>query len=243
MKASTPTRFRRDYRTVAVRPQSGAFVVRLDERALKTTAGADLAAPTWALANSIADEWANAGDPVDLAAMPFTRLAFAAIDRGPIDRVKWREDILAFLRSDLLCYRAAGPIALVRRQNEVWSPFLEWAREATGVALLTTAGLAAVSQPDAAMAALSAYVARLDDWTLIAVRRASEVAGSGVLALALEAGAFAPEVIFAAARLDERFQRERWGVDEEAAAREAAIESEFISLARFLAVIKQSVDR
>jgi chaperone required for assembly of F1-ATPase len=72
---------------------------------------------------------------------------------------------------------------------------------------------------------------------LFALRIATAISGSAVLALALWKKAFGAEAIFEASRVDERFQQERWGVDEEAAEREARLRRDFLTAARFLALL------
>jgi chaperone required for assembly of F1-ATPase len=74
--------------------------------------------------------------------------------------------------------------------------------------------------------------------TLFALRLATAITGSAVLALALWRRAFPPGEIFEASRIDERFQEERWGVDDEAKAREDRMRAEFMSVSRFLRMLK-----
>ena len=65
-------RTRRFYTSVAVKPVEGGFAVQLDSRGVKTPAGAHLVAPTFALAQLLADEWAAQGDEVDRASCRLT---------------------------------------------------------------------------------------------------------------------------------------------------------------------------
>lgn len=227
-------RVKKFYKSVSVEPREDAFAILLDGRPAKTPARADLAAPTSALAGAIADEWRGVGDSVDFNELALTRLATTAIDLGNRDRKRWIEDVVAYLNSDLLCYRAARPAALAGRQDGTWSPYLAWAEQALGAALCVTVGVTQVAQPDDAALGARQRLSAMNDWTLIGVKTATEIAGSAVLALALEARAFPAADIFSASRLDERFQAEQWGVDEEAAAREARLQADFLSVAKWL---------
>ncbi|HXI86947.1 MAG TPA: ATP12 family protein [Parvularculaceae bacterium] len=230
-------RIKKFYVRVEVAEADGVHVVRLDGREAQTPAKAALAAPSRALALAIAEEWEGKDGAVDFDAMMLTRLASTAIDLGPSQQGRWAEDILTYLKSDLLSYRADEPAALMERQRATWSPFTAWLKGALGEELRVTAGVVAVEQAPALIEAARARLAAMDVWRLIAVKTAAELTGSAVLALALEARAFPPTDIFAASRLDERFQGERWGVDEEAAAREARLEADFIKTARWLALL------
>ena len=230
---------RRFYTSATIEPSGDVYAVLLDGRAAKTPAGAALAVPNQALARAIAEEWEGAGDPIDLDELPLTRLAATAIDLGARDRDRWAEEILNYLKSDLICYRAQEPQALIMRQEVIWSPYREWAKQALGADLPLASGLVAVEQPAEALAGARKRVSSMDDWSLLGLRTASGIAGSAVLGFALEARAFRPRDIFAASRLDERFQAERWGADDEATAREARLEREFMTVARWFELLAE----
>jgi chaperone required for assembly of F1-ATPase len=235
MPAAFPKK--RFYKTARAEAREAGHIVLLDEKPMRTPKGAPLAAPTPALAAAIAAEWADAPDRIDVENMELTRLAVTAIDFGAEGKAAWAEEILKFARSDLLCYRAEEPESLARRQTEVWTPFLDWARASLGATFAATSSIVAISQPEPAIRAIGDRLAKLDPWRLLATRRATEISGSAVLALALEKSAFPPADILAAARLDENFQAERWGWDAEAAEREARIEKDFLNVARFLELL------
>ncbi len=228
---------KRFYREATVGPSGAAFGVLLDGRPAKTPKRAPLALPSLALAEAIAAEWAAAGETLALDDLRLTRLATTAIDLGAETAPVWRDDIVRFAGSDLLCYRARAPEALVRRQADLWDPFITWARNALGAPFVTTQSVVAVAQPDLALAAVARAVEALDVWRLIAVKTATEITGSALLALALERRAFAPDAIFAASRVDEVYQAELWGRDAEAEARAARLRLDFDAAARFLSLL------
>ena len=134
---------------------AGGYGVRLDGRPLRTPAKALFTVPSAGLARAIAAEWEAQGAHIDPSGMPLTRLANTAIDGVAGREGAVRADIAKYAGSDLLCYRAEGPDELVQRQAEVWDPVLNWAREALGAGFATGAGIAHVTQPDAAKAAVA----------------------------------------------------------------------------------------
>lgn len=237
MKNGAGLRVRKFYATVEAEERDGAFAVLLDGRPARTPARAPLALPGRELCEAVADEWRGEGDFVDFDAMMLTRLASTAIDLAPAQRGQWREEVLSLLGSDLLAYRAEAPEKLIQRQTSTWTPFIDWAESAFGARLRTTTGLARIEQPEALLAAAGAHLSAMDDWALIGVKTAAAIAGSSVLGLALQTGAFPAKEIFDASRLDERFQAERWGSDPEAAAREARIEADFMAVANWLELL------
>lgn len=216
------------------RGEAGAIL--LDGRPAKTRAGNRLAPPGPLLLDAIVAEWNAQGAQIDFAAMPMTRFAMTVIDLGESDAAAWRAVVLSHLKSDLLCYRAAGPATLVERQNAAWDPLLDWARRRRGVALATAAGISFIEQAPEAIAAGERALARLSPAPLLGVKVAAEIAGSAVIALALADRAFAPETLFEASRVDEAHQRAHWGADAQAAAREAALRRDFLDAARFLSL-------
>jgi chaperone required for assembly of F1-ATPase len=87
---------------------------------------------------------------------------------------------LAFLASDLLCYRAAAPAELVARQNAEWAPLLAWAA-AQGLALRIGKGVGFISQPQAALDAGAELIAPASAPQALAIKTAAEISGSAGL--------------------------------------------------------------
>ena len=136
--ASPTDRPKRFYKTVGVEPLDDGFRIKLDHRPLKTPAGKAFALPTRALAEQVAAEWEAQEGAIDTSAMPISRLAFTAIDRGSEVRAELAEEFARYAGSDVLCYRAEHPAALVQREAAEWDPWLDWAG-GEGIALHTTA--------------------------------------------------------------------------------------------------------
>ena len=231
-------RLKRFWTAVDVAEGEGGWTVRLDGRAPKTPAHAKLSLPTEAAARLVADEWAAQGEFLDPATMPATRLASTAIDRVGQVREAVADEIAAFAGSDLLCYLAEAPASLVERQARDWAPWRDWARD-LGVPLEPAEGIVHRPQDPAAVARVRQLALDLDDFALTGLATAVPLLGSAVLGLALQRGAVSGEAAFELSRLDEAFQEERWGVDEDNAARTAARRAEADLLDRwFRALIR-----
>jgi chaperone required for assembly of F1-ATPase len=241
--ASNSRRIKRFYTDVSCEASPQGCELLLDGRRANTRAGHRLTAPTAALGEAIAAEWMAQQEYIDFAAMPLTRLLMTAIDLCDRDRDSWLEIILAHLSSDLLCYRAPEPAALVDRQESAWGPLLEWASTELGIDLITTIGVGHIDQPGAAFSAAGELMEAISDAELLAVKTAAEASGSAIIAFALWRDAQAADALFAASRVDEDFQTERWGVDAAAGARASAISEEFAAVGRFLRLLsdRQSV--
>ena len=221
--------------TVEVQPQGWA--ISLDGRSVKTPARAALSVPTEALAEAIAEEWRAIAGSIDPRAMPLTGLANAAIDRVATDPQAFAEGLAQYSKADLFCYRAEGPAALVRRQEQEWDKLLAWARRRFDVDFVTTSGLIHVVQPAATVERLTHAVAALDPFRLAALSPLVTIGGSLVAALAVLEKAITAEEAWAAVSVDERWQIERWGADAEAVAALDHRRADFLVAARFLALL------
>lgn len=230
----SPKRF---YDRVECVEEDAGFAIRLDGRMAKTRSGKPLCVESLPFGRAVADEWDARKDVIDLTSMPMTRFAMALIDLGARDKGAWRDVILSFLSSDLVCYRAAAPAALVERQTTAWDPLLEWARSELSVELKTSEGVVFVDQSPEARNAAGKIIDAESPARTLGVKAAAEIAGSAVIALALMKGAFPAEQLFAASRVDEDFQAERWGLDQEAQARAKRLERDFFDVARFFSLI------
>ena len=230
------TRVAKFYKAVDTAREGRGFVVRLDGKAVKTPARVLLSLPTAPLADAIAEEWRSQTEIVDPTAMPLTRFAYAAIDVAPAYRARLTDEILAYAKSDLLCYRADAPAALIARQNGAWNPLLDWAAERFGARLKTGTGIAFVEQSAESQAAFAKAVHGRDDFALVGLHGAASLTGSLVLGLALTEGRLAAREAFALSCLDETFQSEAWGLDAVAAARAERLGAELAAVERFLSL-------
>ena len=229
---------RRFYKEVSVEPEGGGFAVSLDGRTPRTPQGRPLVFPTRALVDLIADEWRGQGDWIAYASMPATRLAHTAIDAIGAARGPTVEGVVRYAGADLLCYFAESPARLVHRQEKTWGALLDWALDAYGLAFTRGAGIVHRQQPPATLARLSALLAPMDDFTLSGMAFAAALFGSAILALALRDGHINADEAMAAARLDEIFQEEQWGVDAEAATRADAMAVEAVMAERWFAALR-----
>ncbi|MEM8823566.1 MAG: ATP12 family protein [Pseudomonadota bacterium] len=229
---------RRFWKDAIVEPADQGFAVRLDGRAVRTPLKTELAVPSVALAEGIADEWQAQGDVVDPMSMPLTRAANATLDKVVPQRADVAAGLSEYGGSDLLCYRADRPDSLIARQAEAWDPMLDWADERLGARLVVTSGVMPLQQPEAVLATLKRHVEDQTAWELTALSEFVSLSGSLVLGLAVLDGQD-PDDIWARSRVDETWQAEQWGDDEEEAARIAVKRSEFLQARRYLDLLRE----
>ncbi len=165
--------------------------------------------------------------------MPSTD-ANTAVEQVRRERPAVIDHLLKYAITDLLCYRADGPAELRERQRESWQPLLDWAAETFDVRLVVTDGVVPVEQPADALARLRNAVEALDDASLTALASATQASGSLIIGLALVHGHIDAEGAMEASHLDERWQNEKWGEDEEGAKRRDEIKDEIEAAASLL---------
>ena len=206
---------KRFWTDVTVVPSGPGFSITLDGRGVKTPGKSPLVVPSPAMADAIAAEWAAQGEVIDPLTMPATRAANSAIEKIMPHRAAVIDALAEFGASDLVCYRADGPSELVARQAAAWDPLLAWAKEALGAELRTTTGVMFLAQPAEALAALQAPLEEATAFELAGLHDLIMLAGSLVIGLkAREVDDPAP--LWAASRVDETYQADIWGHDEEA---------------------------
>jgi chaperone required for assembly of F1-ATPase len=209
------------------------FAITLDDRPVRTPSGRALVAPTQAIADAIAAEWDAQKEIIDPLTMPVTRFANSVVDavEGRVEAVI--DDIAKYFGSDLLFYRAGHPAELVAREAALWDPPLFWAAAALGAHFILAEGIVHVRQPDQAIAVARAALPA-DPWSVAALHVVTTTTGSALLALALLHGVLDPREVWASAHVDEDWNIEQWGVDEEVAARRAARLVDFTAAAGIL---------
>ncbi|MDQ0474402.1 ATP12 family chaperone protein [Labrys wisconsinensis] len=235
-KGLRPELPRRFYTEAGVVERDGLFALALDGRVARTPGKRLLAVPSRALAEALAGEWAAQGERIDPSTMPMTRIVNSALDGVAEAMPAVAAEIARYAGSDLLCYRAAEPERLVLRQAEAWTPLLDWAATRYGARLVLAEGIVFAEQPAEALAAIEAALTRFGPIGLAALHVLTTLTGSAVLALAVAERRLEPEAAWAAAHVDEDFQTELWGADEEAQARRAARWREMEAAARVLAL-------
>ncbi|SFJ50594.1 ATP12 family chaperone protein [Jannaschia pohangensis] len=228
---------RRFWTAATTEDVDGGHAVRLDGRPVRTPLKTELIVPSRALAQAIALEWDAQEEVIRPASMPLTRAANSTLDKVRPQREAVIADLAGYGGTDLLCYRASAPESLVMRQNAEWDPLIDWAATALGARLVVTTGVIPVEQPKAATDALRARVDALSNWEVTALSEFVTLSGSLVLALAVMEGRPAAD-IWPLSRLDEDWQAEQWGHDEDEAARIAIKREAFLQAERYLGLVR-----
>jgi chaperone required for assembly of F1-ATPase len=227
---------KRFYKEAGIAAADSGFAVTLDGKPIRTPSGRHVVAPASAIAEAIAAEWNAQGETIDPLTMPLTRFANSVAEVSDrVDAVA--DDVAKYLGTDLLFYRAGHPEALVAREAAHWDPVLAWAASDLGAHFILAEGIVHTAQPAQAIQA-AREIFPADAWSVAALHVVTTLTGSALLALALREGVRDADQVWAAAHVDEDWNIEKWGIDEEVASRRAAREVDFRAATRILKALK-----
>ncbi|MCE2516603.1 MAG: ATPase [Alphaproteobacteria bacterium] len=234
---STPAA-KRFWTTTSMKADDGGFAVTLDGRDVKTPNGTVFRAPTEPLAVAIRDEWDAQVEVINPDAMPMFKFTVTAVDRVTPQRDAVVDELANYGANDLLCYREGGDQQLANHQDETWQPYLSWAEATLDVRLSCFVGIMPGEQSPEAKQALRGHVDRYSDFELSGLHSLVTVSGSLILGLAAAQNHQPIDAITKAAQLDELWQQEKWGYDDEAGARLKAHHTLMTEAHRYLSLLK-----
>ena len=209
---------KRFYSEVAIAEESDGWTVRLDGRAIRTQGGQPQRVPNSALAELLAAEWRDQGETLDPRRFVHHDLADYAIDVIAPDPESVREGLLAYIETDTLCYRADPDEHFWRRQQQMWEPLVAEFEAREQVVLERVSGVMHRPQRPATLATLRHRLGGLGPFELAALKTLSSLAASLCVGLSVLRQDADAQALWSAANLEEDWQAEHWGIDEEAQA-------------------------
>ncbi|WP_420549453.1 ATP12 family chaperone protein [Curvivirga sp.] len=230
---------KRFYKNAGIAESGDNFVVQLDGRSIKTKSKVTLEVPSAALAEIIAEEWNAQGEEVDPTSMPIMTLANTTVDRVVPSHTEIADMLAEYGGNDLLCYRAEPTQEeLVRKQQDQWNPWIDWAMRELDAPLKVTTGIMHVEQDEKAVSALAKLVHATTAFELTALHEFTTMSGSLVLGLAVLREELAAAEALKLGLLDELHQAELWGEDFEAQDRREKYHREMTQAEIFLKALR-----
>jgi chaperone required for assembly of F1-ATPase len=197
---------KRFYKKVSIAKEGDGYAVQLDGKPIRTPSKSILIAGNENLAELSKAEWDAQGDKINHNTMPVTQLLNTKQDRISGQRAALESEVLKYINTDLLCYRADAPEELVARQDKIWQPHLEWFSKQYGLEFETTHGLGALKQYQAIHVTIAGEIRALDDDRFTLVQMITPACGSIILALAFIKGAAGADDLLACAYLEEDYK-------------------------------------
>lgn len=221
--------------------QTEGFGLKLDDRLLKSPDKKPFCLPNQAMAEAIAAEWDQQSEKIQPETMPVMGQAAKTVDWISQKYDIAIDEIMEYAETDLLCYRVSYPENLAQRQRAAWQPILEWIATTYHAPLTVTDNVQAVAQPPESLAHLNKTMRALSPWALAAIHSLTGVLGSACLTLALYQQRISAQQAFEASFLDELFQVENWGEDQEAKQHRDRKLQEISDLALYLSYVTPPV--
>ena len=159
---------KRFYKAVTISQQDGQFQVNLDRRRLRTPLGNIVTVPNEPLALSVATEWEAQKEVIHTPSMYISRLCNKAIDNPLNETADERIDqILPFLDTDTICFRAEEPPVLVALQETAWDPVMQWVEQRFDVIFGSSTSVTGPQIPADTKEKVRKFLCSFDSWSLI----------------------------------------------------------------------------
>ena len=207
---------KRFWKNVHVVSSKTGYLIKLDDKILKTPAKKQMLLPTEALAKKVASEWGKQVEEVDSTTMPFTKSSNAALDKVSEQFEEVSSLIGEYGDTDLLYYRADSPPELKKRQKTGWDPIVNWAENTFKVQINCGTGIVYIPQDAKLFSEINIKINSLSIFGLTAFYNMVSITGSLILGLAIINGRLSAEEAYQLSRIDEQWQLAQWGEDEEA---------------------------
>ncbi len=145
------------------------------------------------------------------------------------------ERMVNFSLTDTLLFRSPDAAELIEEERKIWDPIVDWAKECMEADYVPSESLEIPLENNASLPVCRCFwkVCRIRSWRLF--YEASRITKSVLLAAALIRKRLTAEEAFKAAFLEEIWQADKWGHDEEADKRREVIRQELADVEAFLA--------
>ena len=215
-----------------------SFEILLDKRILKTPMQKDLIFSNYKIAKETALEWDIDEKEINTENMVFYGLISTAIDKISNDKVSYIENVLGFINTDLICYRADGPNELVDLQNNSWNPIISFIKKYIDVELKFFIGVMPSKQSLDIFNRLKTLINSFSDIEISALHRMTNLTGSIFISICILKGDVLKNEAFELSFLDELYQAKNWGIEEESLDKRDKIAKELNRIISFVELIR-----
>ena len=215
-----------------------SFEILLDKRILKTPMQKDLIFSNYKIAKETSLEWDIDEKEINTENMVFYGLISTAIDKISNDKVSYIENVLGFINTDLICYRADGPNELVDLQNSSWNPIISFIKKYIDVELKFFIGVMPSKQSLQIFNRLKTLINSFSDIEISALHRMTNLTGSIFISICILKGDVFKNEAFELSFLDELYQAKNWGIEQESLDKRDKIAKELNRIISFVELIR-----
>ena len=177
---------RKFWKTVKVKKKSSnSYEILLDENVLKTPMKKKLTIQNSKIAEEIYKEWNQDKNIVDTDAMIFYGIISTSIDKISNNRTLYVNEILNFIDTDLICYRAEEPNDLVQWQSKNWDPILLKVEKYINNKIDVFKGIMPLKQNKGIKIKITKFLTKFSDLEIIALHKITNITGSIFLSLCI----------------------------------------------------------
>ena len=191
---------------------SNSFQIMLDERILQTPLKRELVLPNLNLAQEIVKEWDQNSKNVNIEAMILYGLISTSLDKIIDNKNLYINDVLDYIDTDLICYRAENPKELVELQKHKWDPIIVLIEKYIGTDVQVFKGVSPKKQHAIVHDRLNNLINQFDIFKISALHRITNITGSIFLSLCVLKKDISKNEVFELSFLDELWQAENWGL-------------------------------
>ena len=197
--------------------ESNSFQVMLDEKILKTPLKREFVLPNLKLAQEIVKEWDQDAKNINTDSMIFYSLMATSLDNVVDNKNSYVNDILNYIDTDLVCYRAENPKELVELQKEKWDPIILKIEKYINLKIQTFTGVIPSKQEKSVHIEIAKLINKLNIFEISVLHRITNILGSVFLSLCIFRNEISQNDAFYLSFLDELWQAENWGIEGNAA--------------------------
>jgi chaperone required for assembly of F1-ATPase len=223
------------WKTIEIKKVSSKeFYILLDNKKLKTPLKNELILSNHLMTKEVLKEWDQPSDIINADDLVFYGLLSTAIDRVCEEKNSYINDIINFIDTDLICYRADSPTDLVSFQNKYWDPIILLIEKYIDTKVTVFKGVMPSQQNLKVHHEIKKLVDELSDIQISVLHRITNIVGSVFLSLCILKKDLTKKQAYEFAFLDELWQAKNWGYEEEASIKRNKIRIELNRLIHFI---------
>ena len=223
------------WKTIEIKKVSSKeFYILLDNTKLKTPLKNELILSNHLIAKEVLKEWDQSSDIINTDDLVFYGLLSTAIDRVREEKNSYINDIINFIDTDLICYRADSPIDLVSHQNKHWDHIILLIEKYINTNVSVFKGVMPSQQSSKVHHRFKNLIVELSDVQISVLHRITNLVGSVFLSLCILKKDLTNKQAFELSFLDELWQAENWGYEEDASAKRKKVRTELNRLILFI---------
>ena len=231
---------KKNWKTIQVNEKSvNSYEILLDNNILTTPLKNELMIPNAKIAEEIYKEWDQETKFLNTDNMVFYGIISTSIDKIYDNRKLYIDDVLDFVDTDLICYRAEKPDDLVQWQTKNWDPILSKVEKYINSKINVCSGIIPSRQDKEIHRKITTFLSKFSDLEIAALHRITNITGSIFLTLCILKNDKIKKSAFELSYLDELWQAKNWGYEEEASKNRKNINNELNRIIYFLDCLRQ----